>query len=239
MNAEQAITPFQIIFASLIVLFILVVGVYIMLQSRKRAKNDQVLSATLGFQPLSKLPPDVLMRVKGAYQTSTRVKVSNAAQFKSGNEEMYLFDISYQNMRAENGEVEYRTICMLVPNINLPFFLMLYKFENVYGQAGGLINKMFRMAIRFLDMKKIDFSLHPLFDKKYQLYGFKEENIRAVFTPRLLMDLSGTDQWIIRAEGDCVCFNTYDMRRGKMITQLELTQHIQQARKLAGWLSEN
>ena len=193
MNAGSSITPFQIVFVVFIVLIIAVVGGIIVRYDQKRKQNNREIAGQLGYMPVSKLPEEMLHRVKQVYQTSTRVKPSNAAYKQIDGRDVYVMDVSYSNMRAENGEVEYRAVCMLHERLDLPFFLMLYQFEEVYGQAGKKINQLMKLAIGLLGMKKVSFN-HPGFEKKYQIYGFKEEEIRRVFTARLLMDLSETDE---------------------------------------------
>jgi hypothetical protein len=228
---------FQTIFVVVILGIIAVVGFMMIQYDRKRKLQYREIAEQLGFTTLSKMPADVLKRIKRTYQTSTQVKASNISQKKINGRDVYLMDISYTNMRAENGEVEYRMICMIHEQLNLPFFLMLYQFEEVYGVAGSKINRLMKIAIELLGMKKISFN-HPAFEKKYQVYGFMEEEIRKVFTPRLLMDFSGTDQWLIRAEGDCVCFNTYTVQKGGQLTFEQMQNQLASAQDLLGWLTE-
>ena len=237
MNTDSSITPFQIIFVVMIVLIIAVVGGIIIRYDQKRKQNNCAIAEQLGFVAVPKLTKEILHRVKRVYQTSTRVKASNTAYKQMDGRDVYVMDVSYANMRAENGEVEYRAICMMNEQLDLPFFLMLYQFDEVYGQAGKKINQLMKLAVEILGMKKIPFN-HPAFEKKYQVYGFKEEEIRRIFTARLLMDLSGTDEWLIRAEGDCVCFNTYTMQRGGLITLQEMQEQLENAQHLLGWLTE-
>ena len=237
MNAGSSITPFQIVFVVFIVLLIAVVGGIIIRYDQKRKRNHREIAEQLGFAVVPKLPKEILHRVKQVFQTSTRVKASNAVYKQINGRDVYVMDVSYSNMRAENGEVEYRAVCMIDEQLNLPFFLMLYQFEEVYGQAGKRINQLLKLAVGLLGMKKISFN-HVAFEQKYQVYGFKEEEIRRVFTARLLMDLCGTDEWLIRAAGDCICFNTYTMQKGGNLKLSEMQAHLESAQRLMNWLTE-
>lgn len=237
MNAGSSITPFQIIFVVIIVLIIAVVGGMIIRYDRRRKLNNLAIAEQLGFTAIKKLPKEILRRVKMVYQTSTRVKAFNIAYKQMDGRDVYVMDVSYSNMRAENGEVEYRAACMIDEVMNLPFFLMLYQFDEVYGPAGKKINQLMKIAVQLLGMKKVSFN-HPAFEQKYHVYGFKEEEIRRVFTAQLLVDLSGTNQWLIRAEGDCVCFNTYAMQKGGLITIQQMQEQLENAQRLLGWLTE-
>ena len=228
---------FQIIFVAIILAVTAVVAFMMIQYDHKRKQQYRELAEQLGFTTLKQIPGEVLQRIKRTYQTSTQVKASTVAQKQINGREVYLMDVSYANMRAENGEVEYRVVCMLHERLNLPFFLMLYQFEEVYGAAGSKINKLMKIAIPLLGMKKISFN-HPAFEKKYQVYGFKEEEIKRVFTARLLMDLSGTEQWLVRAEGDCVCFNTYVVQKGGELTMEQMHHQLDSAQTLLQWLTE-
>jgi hypothetical protein len=235
-ETNHAINFLQVGFAVSCLLFMTVLTIIMVRYNRKRNQRDRLLAEALGFIFQNKPDQALIERIKRTYQTSQRVKVNHAFLKSTPMEQIYLCDVSYYNMQADNGELDYRTVCLLSPRIDLPFFIMLYQFDQVYGPAGNMLNQILEKTLLVMGMTEVSFDLQPQFSKKYQVFGFDEKEIRKVFTHNLIQNLTGTENWLVRAEKDCICFNTYQMRRGETISMNELSEHIRHAQQFAQWI---
>ena len=214
-----------------------VIVVIMIIFARKRATADRALAEQLGFTPQAKIDPLLHSKVQALYRISGNTKLYNVSQKTTPDEMVYLCDISYESAHSDSGEVEYRTVCIVNPRLNLPSFLMMYQFDQVYGKMGNIINGLLDKAIGMTGLQEIDFPAHPRFAAKYRVFSYQPESVKRIFSASLLDNLADTENWLVRAEGDCFCFNTYAMRRGNEITQEQLSRHIRDALQFSYWIS--
>ena len=230
---------FQIGMVVSCILVIAVITVLMIVFSRKRNQADRALAEQIGFTHLNRPDPQLVEKVKSIYRISGTAKISNVSMKTTPDETVYLCNISYSDNHSDGGEVEYRSVCILNSRLNLPPFMMMYQFDQVYGPMGGLINGLLDKAIGMTGLQEVDFSHHPRFEAKYRVFTYQTEAVQQIFNDTLLENLSNTDNWLVRAEGDCICFNTYEMRRGKEITGAQLSQHIRDALQFSYWIAES
>ncbi|MCE1253757.1 MAG: hypothetical protein LWX83_09440 [Anaerolineae bacterium] len=205
--------------------------------SRKRNKANAEQALALGFKLQSRPDKNFRRRIEHLYRLSNKVQVANVAFRRMGETEVYLCDISVSGREADSGETEYRSVCVISPRLNLPFFMLVYQFEQVYALAGKLITPLLEKMIEWRGLQSISFEDAPLFNKKYQIFSNDEAKIRSIFSDTVLAKLSNTQEWIIRGEGDIFTFNRYEIRRGKPLTQVDINEQVNLAQQFLDWIT--
>ena len=223
-----------IVVSCVLVMGILTVWAIWFARERNRANAEQ--AKALGFKLLSRPDKTFRKRIEHLYRISDQVRISNVAMKRRGEEEIYLCDISLSSRNDDSGEMEYRTVCIISPHLDLPYFLLLYQFEQVYALAGKFMTPLLDKIVQSRGLEAIKFENESLFNEKYLLFSNNETKAKNIFSDTLIAKLSNTQNWVIRGEDDMFTFNRFEVRRGKVLTQAEINEQINLALQVFEWM---
>ena len=229
----------EIIKISIVVTFLLVfisVTLVIVYYNHKRIQHNQNLAKSLGFVEQSNADPRLLHSIKLLYKNSGNIKLEHLSSKNTPDEAVFLCDLYQEYENSDNGDVDFRTVCVLLHEVELPHFVMAYQLPSASGTTQKLIQQLIKILTKKSGMREVPFSQHEKFSKAYMVLANEPDKVTRIFTQEVLDKLANTTNWLIRAGGDVICFNTYEIRKGEQLTREQLSEHIRSAIQFAHWI---
>ena len=167
---------FPILFVGLLLVLMGVIAYLAYRAEKKRTVGWRQAANDLGFQFAPDPSEEILGRYPGfhLFSQGRRRDVQNLLRGKAGGLEVSIFDYSYVTGSGKSRRTWRQTVLAFeIDDADLPGFSL--RPEMWFHKVG-----------QWLGYKDIDFDTHPTFSKRYLLRSEEEDEIRALFTDRVL-----------------------------------------------------
>jgi hypothetical protein len=222
--------------------FIVVVCFFLLLsafQARKRKNGFTAAIGQLGFAAQTQPDPELAAGLQRLFEPAKVNSLKNVAVKLMGDENYYLFDITYtspqySNHSSSSVNTEFNNVAILSPHLDLPPFILLNRMK-IPGALAGLADSVLiygAASAGFSEYKQVP----PVFQMNYMLFVKDDPRVATAFTDELLNRIGLLDNIVGRGEDRLLMLNRFDFRASSKLDVNKLSDQVNLLRQFTDWL---